>query len=459
VVESFKICPICETPNRRNASTCNTCGTSLVNVEAITAEKQNGKPIHIDYDFHYGETDLLESSLSRAAQRYMIGLSAVALLLCVGTMGVFLGAQYLNNAPAAAVPLVNATPSPRPTLNVATVTQGPPTASLTFTPRPTDTPTVTPTPEPCLQEVLAGDSLIAIIVRCGHVDRDVIPEVLEINGIQDQSLIQQGQVIEVPWPTPSPDPNAIPTETEEASQDTGEISSLDDLANLDLDDSDVLLALDTSFDPFAPTATSTLPPGVMWHTVQSGENITTIVTQYGADVKILSELNPEIDFALCEFGERFGGPECRVFLSQGQLVRVPAPTPTPTLSPTPSGSETPTPSPTPTFNAPNAISPAEREFFGADELITLRWVATANLGQNEVYQVNVEDDTSGLLYTGETTDLFYIIPPEWRGSRELRHNYNWWISVVNANNPDNPLFTTAPRTFVWQGAQPTAEDQ
>lgn len=459
MVESFKICPICDTPNRRNAPICNTCGTSLGDVQATTVEKRNGNSIPIDYDFHYGETDLLEGSLSRTARRYTIGLSFVVLVLCAGTMGILFGAQFFNTTPAASLPLEQATPSPRPTLDVATVTQGPPTATLTFTPRPTDTPTITPTPEPCMQEVLAGDSLIAIIVRCGHVDRDVIPEVLEINGIQDQSLIQLGQIIEVPWPTPTPDPNAVPTEAEESNNDTSDISSLDDLENLDIDDADVLLALDSSFDPFAPTATATLPPGVMWHTVTADENITTIVTQYGADVKILSELNPEIDFALCEFGERFGGPECRVFLSEGQLVRVPAPTPTPTLSPTPSGSETPTPTPTATFNAPNAISPAERGFFGADELITLRWVATAGLEPNEIYRVYVEDTTSGLLYTGDTVDLFYIIPPEWRGNIDLRHNYSWWISVVNRDNPNNPLFTTAPRTFVWEGAQPTAEGQ
>lgn len=453
MVESFKICPICETPNPRNATVCTTCGTSLVDVTLQSAEKKQVDAARFQYDYRYGETDLLEGSLSRTARRFTLGIVVFAALICIGIIALSFAPQYFSATDLIALP--EATVTPRPTLSVATVTEGPPTLTLTFTPSPSHTPSITPTREPCMQQVLPGDSLIAIIVRCGHTDRTVLDQVLEINGIEDAAFIQQGQTIEVPWPTPSPDPNAIPTEVEESS-DTGSIESLDDLENIDLADADVLLSLD-NFDPFAPTATATLPPGVQWHTVSSGENITTIVTQYGADVKILSELNPEIDFALCEFGETFGGPECRVFLSEGQRVRVPAPTPTPTLSPTPSGSETPTPTPTATFNAPSAISPAEREFFNADELITLRWVATAQLGENEVYRVVLEDTTLGITYNADTTDLFYILPAEWRGTERLRHNYRWQIAIINIDNPQDVIFRTDTRTFVWQGAQPTTE--
>lgn len=455
MVESFKVCPICETPNQRNAAVCTTCGTSLMDVTLQSAEKQKVDAARFQYDYRYGETDLLEGSLGKTARNFTLGIIVFAVLICAGIIAISLAPRFLSSSETIFV--AEDTPTPRPTLHVSTVTEGPPTLTLTFTPRPTDTPTITPTPEPCMQQVLPGDSLIAIIVRCGHTDRDVIDEVLEINGIEDAAFIQQGQTIIVPWPTASPDPNAASTEAaEEESSDTGSIESLDDLENIDLADSDVLLSLDT-FDPFAPTATATLPPGVQWHVVESGENLTIIITQYGADVKVLSELNPELDFALCEFGQTYGGPECTVFLSVGQQIRVPAPTPTPTLSPTPSGSETPTPTPTATFNAPSAISPAEREFFNADELVTLRWIATAQLGENEVYRVVVEDTTLGVTYNADTTDLFYILPPDWRGIQELRHNYRWQIAIVNLDNPDDILYRTDTRTFVWQGVEPTAE--
>src|SRR5690606_25896060 len=55
------------------------------------------------------------------------------------------------------------------------------------------------------------------------------------------------------------------------------------------------------------TPTPTLQPGIAFHTVQSNENIIVIGTQYGANVEILSQLNPEIAFSQCDFGLDFGG--------------------------------------------------------------------------------------------------------------------------------------------------------
>ena len=78
-----------------------------------------------------------------------------------------------------------------------------------------------------------------------------------------------------------------------------------------------------------------------------------IALQHDTTVKTLSDLNPEIDFSLCDFSSDYGGPECTVQLRYDQRIRVPAPTPTMTPIPTASGSETPTPSPTATFNAPS----------------------------------------------------------------------------------------------------------
>ena len=144
-----------------------------------------------------------------------------------------------------------------------------------------------------------------------------------------------------------------------------------------------------------------------------------------------------------------------VNLIEGQQIRVPAPTPTPTLSVTPSGSETPTPTATPTFNAPSARSPGDRALFRRQELVTLRWAASASLAEGQVYRVDVEDITTSTSYSMDTTELFLIVPVEWQGRDSRRHEYRWTVSVVDADVPNDPHYTTEPRIFVWEG---TAEE-
>jgi hypothetical protein len=197
--------------------------------------------------------------------------------------------------------------------------------------------------------------------------------------------------------------------------------------------------------------TETLQPGVAWHTVRKDENIIIIAVAYGATLRILSELNPQVTFSQCDFGLGTGGENCVVQLFEGQQLRVPAPTPTPTIQPTASGSETPTPTATPTFNAPTALSPSNRAFFQKDDLITLRWVGTGTLSENQSYLIQVEDQTSGHEYSATTQELFFIVPNDWQSQENDRHDYIWSVSVIDSANPDNPYFTTETRIFTWQG--------
>lgn len=403
------------------------------------------------YDFRYGETDLLEDSLKRPAQTYLVITMMAAVMIVFGLVAF----MVIQEPGPDNEPLVAPEQLPTDTLVpmvLATVTQGPPTATASQTPTETFTPSITPTPEPCRQQIVAGSSLIQAAIQCGHRDQDVIPLILEMNGLSDANSIQAGQDIFIPWPTPTDDPNATPTATSTSlSADGTEISQADD-ASAEL----AALGIELPDDPFAPTATATLPPGVMWHTITSGENIVSIAVNYDADVKILSELNPQIDFARCEFGARFGGPDCLVLLSQGQLIRVPAPTPTPTLSPTPDPNATATPTPTATFNVPNAASPADRAVFEADEIVTLRWVPTASLGAGDAYRVEVTDETSGIVYAALTTDISFTIPSDWQGHIAQRHNYTWIVGIVPQDHPDQMQLPTDPRTFTWMGNVETA---
>jgi hypothetical protein len=448
----YKICPICNSPNHRNASICSTCGATLTQIKLSTPEDNPSLP-KLSYEQFHGETDLYEANLHWKGGTYLVtAISVLATLLCVGSI-VILGSQFINRndtstqglAPILGTTTVNAntqnylpiqTNTARPTVFLVTVTQGPPTQV------PTPSLTITPTQGPCTQVVEAGDDLIAIIYRCGHRQFDTIVDaVVELNNLEDASRIQQGQTIEVPWPTATVDPNAIPTLTVPGDESNAFADSSLTVAN----------ASGESLMGVRRVPTETLQPGVSWHTVRKDENIIIIAVTYGATLRILSELNPEVTFSQCDFGLGTGGENCVVQLFEGQQIRVPAPTPTPTIQPTASGSETPTPTATPTFNAPSALSPSNRAFFKNDDLITLRWVGTGVLNETQSYLIQIEDQTSGREYSATTQDLFFIVPADWHGQENDRHNYVWTVSVIDSANPDNPYFTTETRMFTWQG--------
>ncbi|MCS7071174.1 MAG: LysM peptidoglycan-binding domain-containing protein, partial [Anaerolinea sp.] len=322
-----------------------------------------------------------------------------------------------------------------PTLMLPTVTPQPPS------------PTPTETPGPCRVTVQAGDGLIGLASRCGHRSMDVIPLILELNGLSAPESIQVGQQILIPWPTPTIDPNA-PTPTP-VGGNVGRRNGADLIFIENVDSA--VNGPPTEMPTATATPTDALPPGVTWHVVQPNENMIIIASIYNTNAETLAQLNPEIAFSQCDFSLDTGGPRCTVLLRQGQRMRVPAPTPTPTLSPTLSGSETPTPTATPTFNAPNALSPPDRALFGVDDIITLRWITTGALGPDERYRVTVRDLTSGREFSADTTELLFIIPRDWQGTEQRLYEYEWTVSVISEQSPDTALFTTDPRTFSWQG--------
>jgi hypothetical protein len=440
LAHSYKICPICETPNHQNAAVCRTCGMALAQVQRVADDDADSRNA-ANYDHVYGETDLAEGQLRWRGGTVIVGaiLTLVALACVVGLL--WSGVQALNLVRGTATPMsitptvlathTMMTSTPRPTLFLATVTQGPPTPTVTLT------ASASPTLGPCIQPVLAGDSLISVVMRCGHSSLDVIPAVLELNNLSDASMIQLGQNIEVPWPTPTVDPN-VTAETPVASSDSG---------------GSVTLVVDAGGRMVAIVPTETLQPGVMWHSVAHDENIIQIAFSYGANLRILSELNPEITFSQCDFGLGSGGANCVVNLSEGQLVRVPAPTVTPTIQPSPSGSETPTPTATSTFNAPTALMPSDRAFFSADAIVTLRWVATGSISAGQAYLVTARDTTANLSYSATTQELSFILPPEWQAADGARHDYEWEIAVIDTAHPEAPYYVTEIRRFTWQGRE------
>lgn len=430
---------------------CTTCGSDLSKVTASSRQRHvKSTQQQVDYDFRYGETDLFEGSVSSAARTYLVFGVTLLVGILIGGFGLaFVMGWFAPEETVVPANEIAITDTPPPTFELPTVTLGPPTVTPTFTPSATFTPSVTPTRSPCSITIQSGGSLIGAVTNCGHRSLDVMPTVLALNGISNQSQVSVGQTILIPWPTNTPDPNA--TVTPEPTV----VGSLfgDDTNTDDNTDGEVIL-VNEAIDAFAATITPTLPAGIQWHYVQPQENLISIIVQYEADVKTLSELNREIDFARCDFGMRFGGPECIVQLSQGQQLRVPAPTPTPTYTPSPDPNATATPTPTATVNIPSVFSPADRAFFYENELVTLRWVPSATLRSGETYRVDVEDITTGETYIGFTQDIAFTVPLDWRGTSEVRHNYLWSVGIVSLEATDDVQFQTDPRSFVWEGQEP-----
>lgn len=433
---AYKICPICGTRAHRAAYVCQTCGASL---DDVTPSSQEPGLLETSVSPGFGEDDLLERRLEVRGRRVfavMISLVVTA-TLTVATF-VLLMQTVLRPAPEGTQPL------PTPSLVLETNVPEPNPALNTVTPMP-PTATRTATPSPCIRVVQAGDTLVSIISACGYNSLDILPEVLSLNGLLSAEVIQQGQEIIVPLPTSVDAANAGPVS----------IASVPDTALQPPIAAQEVTAAPTS-QPLA-TATSTLLAGIGIHIVQPDESMVSIAYQYRTNAETLSQLNPEISFSQCDFSLDTGGPRCTVLIGIGQPFRVPVPTPTATLTPTLSGSETPTPAPTATFNAPNPIAPENRVLFLSNQLITLRWIGTGALAEDEVYLVMVDDLTLGAAFRAETRDLSFVIPDDWQPIGIEPSDFQWSIAVIRTNDPASPLYITTPRLFTWQGRAETSE--
>lgn len=437
-----KVCPICGTVSHLNATVCPTCGASLSDVQP-----ENDRRLHAPklpgYDRRYGETDLFEGEGKRSGEWLLIALGALVLAgLCVGALAFALPGVLDAISPS---PTAQAVLPGSPTMPGAILVTNTPRATMpaleTVTPAPpTETPL--PTEGPCEYVVRPGDDLITLAYNCGYRSLDIVPAILELNNLSAPEAIQIGQTILIPRPTPTPDPASalLPTATGGGA-------------------SDVVALFVPEANATPPTATlvptPTLLPGLMWHTVLPQESMVAIMYQYNTTAEVLAQINPEIAFSQCDFQYDTGGPACIVLLQPGQQFRVPAPTPTPTLSPTPSGSETATPTATATYNAPNLLSPADRTRFTADQIVTLRWVTTGQLGPGEKYRVTVVDDTAGRSWSGETADLNFIVPAEWQGTDGQPHVFRWSVGV-SAEGSNALRYETPARSFTWnsQGTAP-----
>ncbi|MCC7208871.1 MAG: LysM peptidoglycan-binding domain-containing protein [Anaerolineae bacterium] len=453
-------CPICGAAYPLEASRCAECGAALrgvavpilppAPVEEATPrrEKPTARPKGTDPtlpDWALGDADLDEGLLPHTPMRGLFIGCALATVIIV--LALFLvsrpggapmpGAETGTPTASGAPPAIGMDGSAAPGFDTLTPVMPPPTntrivvmptmAFDTVTPMPA-TLTPTPTRGPCIQVAAQGDTLYGLAARCGYRDMAIIPQILSINNMQSAAELQIGQSVEIPWP-------------DQAA--SGDAAAAPGDATIDP-------ALATS-DPM--NLEPTLPPGVTWYTVRAGDTALSIVLELDINMRILRDLNPEMSFDTCDFGQVGGGPSCNVMVFEGQRVRVPAPTPTATAPPTLTGSETPMPTPTPTYNAPFAVSPSDNMLFEAFELPTLRWVASGALREDEVYLITVDDRTGGVLYYVTTRDLSFQAPADWQPTDGRRHVFAWNVAVARlqpgTNTAAPTAFKTETRTFTW----------
>ncbi len=459
-------CPICGASQPLAARKCSICGATLPGeltpvapLPVVESLPQKGaRPL---YDPALGDDDLFVGDLAgRMWRLILVGGIVLALVLGLGigvVISQFLGdedddpvfTEGIEQGPSATqqdgtfIPSAIPTNTPRTPSSAPTWTLTPKMLDLpTITPVP-PTPTITPTPEPCYQTAWAGATIFEMALKCGHVDWSVVDVILEMNDMESAAELRENQTLEIPWPTPTPGGDPA-QQSSDAGAEAGDSMALASEPVLNEFGTPDRLAQYQNVEP-------TLRPGQKWHVIQAGETIAGIAYQYDTTVEILSQINPEIPFLQCDYGQTYGGPNCSVMLYEGQSLRVPVlvPTPEPTATP---GTRTPTPQPTPTYNAPYVIAPENEAHFNGDQIVTLRWNGTGTLAANERYVVRVLDRDTGENFLALVPDTFYSLPGGWQPDDGNRHTLEWTVSIgtIDADfNVVDEYDMTTPRRFTW----------
>jgi LysM repeat protein len=276
-----------------------------------------------------------------------------------------------------------------------------PTITITLQPSPTETLVPTATPEPPTQyTVVENDSCLALAAFF----EVSVQSIVELNQLPASCPLSIGQRLLIPHPTPTPLPP--PTETLSAEE-----------------------ATDVACEKVT-------------YTVQDNDTLGGIAENYNVSIQAVMDYN--------------GMTSQTVFAGQVLIVplceRLPTPGPSPTATPPPP------------YPAPNLLLPRDGEAFTlADTALTLQWAAVAPLGEDEAYQVIVEDLTEGsgtVRLVDQVTDTKYIVPASFRPNDVLPHILRWHVVTVRrAGTADDGttrwVDAGAPsiyRHLTWSGA-------
>lgn len=369
-----KVCPTCGTRLSENAARCLVCGTEFQPQAGPKAVQKTQKAVQA--------SRMPEVTLSLPA-----AIGALVVIIALVGAGVFF---FLRSGAGGAVAPAEDTPTPTLT----------PTVTLPATPTlpPTDIPTATPQP-PFEYTVAIGDgSCSQLAFNFGVSVQSIIIE----NNLPSTCPISVGQVLRIPYPTPTlPPPATSTSQPVEATKN----------------------------------ACETVPI-----TVQDGDTLSSISLNYAVPMAAIKEFN--------------GLTTDNVFVGSNLLIPLcmraatPGPTPTATLPPP--------------YPASNLLLPADGAAFTlANDVVTLQWASVGVLRDVEAYQVTVEDVTANQTrrLTDYVTDTKYIVPTSFRPKDNVAHVLRWWITPVRQNGSDDqgqPVWEPAgavseKRVFTWVG--------
>ena len=90
--------------------------------------------------------------------------------------------------------------------------------------------------------------------------------------------------------------------------------------------------------------------------------------------------------------------------------------------------------------------------YRADEIVTLRWLSSGTLGPDQIFIVEIIDETTSQSYLAETREMQLSLPDNWQGRDGQRHRFRWRVGLRTGETGDDTIWTEA-RTFVWLGRQ------
>lgn len=367
-----KICPTCGTRLSENAVRCLVCGTEFGAQPQPKAVKQAERSVKA--------ASLPQVTLSLPAA---IG-SLLAIILIAAGLTFFLVPRGAESETSE-----TATPSETPTASL--------TATVTLPATETATPTLQP---PFDYTVSVNDGSCSQIAFNFNVS---VQSIIITNNLPSSCPISVGQVLKIPYPTPTIPPP--PTNTP-LSADATRI------------------------------ACETVPI-----TVQENDTLSSIAANYAVSMDAIKEFN--------------GLTTDNVFLGQTILIPLCERAPDP-------NKPTPTATLPPPYPAPNLLLPADGAAFTlANDVVTLQWASVGVLRDGEAYQVIVEDVTANQTrrITDYVTDTKYIVPSSFRPRDNVAHVMRWWVVPVLQSGVDEqgqPIWvasgaTSERRVFTWVG--------
>ena len=368
-----KVCPTCGTRLSENAARCLVCGTEF-------SPKQEAKVVK------KAERSVKAASLPQLTLSLPVAIGSLLAVIAIAA-----GLTFV---------LVPKDPQSFSTEEAGTPTETPtPSLTPTATNLATETPTATLQP-PFEYVVSAGDGSCSQIAFNFNVS---VQSIIITNNLASSCPISVGQVLLIPYPTPTIPPPAtntpLPAEATRISCETVQI------------------------------------------TVQENDTLSSIAANYAVPMSAIKEFN--------------GLTTDNVFLGQTILIPLCARAPDP-------NQPTPTATLPPPYPAPNLLLPADGAAFTlANDVVTLQWASVGVLRSGEAYQVVVEDVTASQTrrITDYVTDTKYIVPTSFRPKDNVAHVLRWWVVPVLQSGVDDqgqPIWIASgaasdKRVFTWVG--------